>query len=177
MVCIVAGILSLMQHLKILQETPELYSPKCCPHCGKLGVWMHGHYPRKADRSPRGELNPIFIQRFFCPHCQKTCSVLPECIPPRRWYLWHVQQLIFLNLLSGKSLQAVSQLASPSRSTCRRWWDQLKDRFLLHRDALCAHISELGQAINFNHFWQLCLAQLSLDRAMLLCNLVGVVIP
>lgn len=176
MVCIVAGILLLTQHLKVLQESPEDYLPNYCPHCGKLGIWPHGHYSRKADRSPKGELNPIFIPRFFCPHCQTTCSVLPECIPPRSWYLWCVHQVVLLNLLSNKSLHAVSQLVQPSRSTCKRWWNKFKDRFLLYRDALCAHMNELGCAIDFSHFWQLCFTHMSLDHAMLLCNLAGVAI-
>jgi hypothetical protein len=177
MLCIVAGILLLAQHVTTLKEKSECYCPTCCPYCGKLGIWSHGHYPRKADRSKTGELNPIFIPRFFCPNCQKTCSTLPECIPPRRWYRWCIQHVVLFNLISNKSLHAVSQLVQPSRSTCRRWLTGFKDKFLLHRDALCAHMSELGHAIDFNHFWQLCLTHISLDRAMLLCNLSGVAIP
>lgn len=177
MVCIVAGILLLAQHIKTLQKTPEYYSIDRCPHCGKSGVWHHGHYSRKADRSSSGELNPIFIPRFYCPACKHTCSILPECIPPRRWYLWCVQQAVLLNVIFGKSLHAVSRLIQPSRSTCRRWWHGLKDKFLQHRDALCAHLNELGRAIDFGDFWQLCFDHLSLDRAMLICHRAGVAIP
>jgi hypothetical protein len=177
MTCIVAGILSLMQHLKTLQETPEYYHPSYCPHCGKSCIWPHGHYSRKSDRSKAGELNPIFIPRFFCPYCGKTCSVLPQCIPPKRWYLWYVQQLALFKLISGESLRAVSQSVQPSRSTCRRWLNWLKGRFLLQRDVLCTSISELGRSIDFRHFWQVCLEKISFEQAMLLCHQSGVALP
>jgi hypothetical protein len=221
MVHIMAGILTLVQHLSIQQENSKSYTPNCCPHCGKSTMWFHGYYSRKADRSKMGELNPIFIPRYFCPYCQKTCSVLPECLPPRRWYLWCVQQLILKELILNKSLHSVSQSAtlpaekspesterldssekrlqksspetlakgleattgitgqsvSPSRSTCRRWWNHFKTKFLFYREALCAHISELGRHSDLNSFWSSCFSQMSLDRAMLLCHLAGVLIP
>ena len=49
---ILPGIHSLEQHLEHLQSEPEAYRPEYCPHCGKAGVWRHGHYARKA---PAGE--------------------------------------------------------------------------------------------------------------------------
>jgi hypothetical protein len=85
---IVPGIGTLAQHLKQLKEAPETYRPKRCPHCGKAGVWCHGAYTRKSDCEGRGDdcLNPVPIPRFYCCHCRRTCSALPECIPPRRWF-------------------------------------------------------------------------------------------
>jgi transposase-like protein len=173
---IVAGVLSLAQHIKIHQHPSKMNRPSCCPYCGKSNVWAHGDYPRKSDRAT-GEFNPILIPRFFCPNCQKTCSALPECIPPRRWYMWYTQQLVLLDLLLGKSLNSVSQTREPSRSTCRRWWERLKEQFLLHRDALCGHLNELGRSIDFSDFWKHGLFFMSLDRAMLLCHVAGVAIP
>jgi hypothetical protein len=176
---IVSEITDLNQYLSVLNEAVESLRPKCCIHCGMANPRHHGHYDRKADReNPKStSLNPIPILRFYCPHCKHTCSVLPECIPPRRWYLWSVQHMVLLLLALGNSLRAVASRASPSRSTCRRWWNRLQDRFLKHRDALCAKISELGQAIGFNDFWSRCFAKMPLSRAMLVCHLAGVVIP
>lgn len=176
---IVSGIATLEQYLFILQEAVESLRPKCCIHCGMLNLRHHGHYDRKSDRenSEEHSLNPVPILRFYCPHCKRTCSVLPECIPPRRWYVWSVQHIVLLLLILGNSFRVVASRASPSRSTCRRWWNRLKDRFLQHRDALSAQISKLGHAIDFNAFWNSCLAEISLDQAMLVCHLAGVVIP
>ena len=47
---ILPAIDSLNQHLYHLEHHPEAYCPQRCPHCGMEGVWVHGHYLRKADR-------------------------------------------------------------------------------------------------------------------------------
>ncbi len=51
----VAGIISLSQHLSAVHSTPDLYRPACCPSCGLGRVWHHGHYVRKSDRSAAPE--------------------------------------------------------------------------------------------------------------------------
>ena len=180
MIHIVAGIVSLVQYLQLLKDDPESYRPEFCPHCAKAGLWHHGFRYRKADRDNNNctsSLNPIPILRFYCPACEHTCSVLPECIPPRRWYLWCVQQLVIIKLLSGISVNTTSHTYSPSRSTCRRWWYRLKEEFLGHAHALRSFFSELGQCQSINEFWPACLEKISFARAMLLCHQHGVVIP
>ncbi|WP_226382967.1 DUF6431 domain-containing protein [Burkholderia mayonis] len=57
-------------------------------------MWGHGCYDRKADRSADGQLNPVSVPRFRCPSCRRTCSRLPLCICPRRWYGWALQQQV-----------------------------------------------------------------------------------
>lgn len=179
MYTIVANILSLKQHLETFSQKPENYRAKCCPACGKNGLWGHGCYYRKADRSPQPTLNPIPIQRFICPQCKKTHSALPECIPPRRWYLWMVQQSVFALLLVGKSFRFVSRMLNnlPSRSTCKRWWGSLKDKFLSQAQALRTLITDLGRHPDFAAFWQACLKIIPLSQAMLSCHQQGVEIP
>lgn len=176
---IVANILSLVQHKKTLIETPERYRSSCCPYCGKAGLWPHGTYPRKADReSGAGEsLNPILIPRFFCPSCQKTCSTLPECLPPKRWYLWEIQQVALLAVLMGKSLSAIAKELLPSRQTVQRWNTRFAEQFHLHKDVLCNLFFELGQAVEFGGFWQTFFNQRPLSTGMRLCHVAGVPIP
>ena len=178
MIAILPHILSLLQYVTILKEKKHTRL-KYCLCCGKEGLWFHGHYHRKPDREKRSDesLNPVIILRFFCRYCKKTCSQLPECIPPRRWYLWEVQQSVISLLLSGASLRTASRLLTPSRSTCRRWWHRLKEQFLLHGDTLRTHLSELGRTFTFNGFWQACFQKISLGKAMLLCHQTGVAIP
>jgi hypothetical protein len=66
---------------------PEAYRPDSCPHCRLAGLWCHGCYYRKADRSAGVEShNPVAVLRFLCRSCLRTCSRLPLCIAPRRWY-------------------------------------------------------------------------------------------
>jgi transposase-like protein len=170
---------SLIQYLSEIKLNPEQFRPEQCPCCGKSGVWLHGSYPRKADRSnnPDESLNPFFIQRFFCPHCRRTCSVLPECLPPRRWYLWEVQQAALALLLAGKSLYAAAKKLTPSRQTLGRWHDRFVKQLYLHKDALCNHLADLGRTTGFSDFWAVSLKELSLAQAMRLCHVSGVTIP
>jgi len=176
---IVAGITSLIQHINVSKEDSKRYRPACCSSCGNLGLWRHGSYPRNPHRphAPGQSLNPISIQRFYCPVCHKTCSVLPECIPPRRWYMWDIQQAVLLLCLSGKSLYAVAKEVAPSRPTIARWLARFKEQFRLHKDTLCNHVVELGRTIDFSDFWSTCFKQLSLGAAMRLCHVSGVHIP
>lgn len=85
---IVAGIACLFQYSELIKNKLNVIRPDRCLYCGRLKVWLHGGYPRKADRTNSTDsLNPVMIQRYYCPECYKTFSVLPECLPPRRWYL------------------------------------------------------------------------------------------
>jgi hypothetical protein len=120
MALILPGIHSLEQHHRRLCVQPEDYRPERCPHCGKAGVWCHGAYSRKADREGRCDacLNPVPIPRFLCPHCQGTCSRLPQCLAPRRWYGWAVQQAVLAALVAGHS---VRQGVGSSRRAAGRW--------------------------------------------------------
>ena len=176
---IIPGITSLTQYLNTLIGAMGVFRPERCVHCTLLAPRRHGHYDRKPDRenSDSNSLNPIPIFRFYCAGCKHTFSILPECIPPHRWYLWSVQQMLLMNVLLGNTLHAIAAQMRPSRSTCRRWWNQLKDRFLQQRDALCAQCVDLGRSIDFHDFWNTCFTQMSLDHAMLLCHLQGVEIP
>lgn len=89
MTLILPRIFSLVQHIMALQRAPESYRPDRCPW-GHTKVWCHGCYTRKSDRKDLDQpcLNPVAIPRFLCPECRCTCSTLPECTPPRSWYLW-----------------------------------------------------------------------------------------
>lgn len=142
-----------------------------------LAAWVLR--PRKADRSqgPGESLNPINIQRFYCPACKKTCSALPECIPPQRWYLWEVQQTALLLWLSGKSLCRISKEVVPSRHTLARWMKRLRGRDRLHKGALCTHFVVLGRTSDFVDFWVTCLKKISLGAAMRICHVSGVIVP
>ena len=61
---IVFASLTLEQHLRAVVSTPQTYRPERCPHCGFGGLWGHGFYDRKADRSSQAELNPVPVPRF-----------------------------------------------------------------------------------------------------------------
>lgn len=171
---ILADISSLGQYLQLFYQE-SLDFPKTCPHCGYKGLWHHGHFFRKADRCKSHDLIPI--QRFYCRSCERTCSVLPECIPPRRWYLWEIQQTVLLLFLIGKTCYAISKAVVPSFHTIREWLARFEDQFLLHKDALCNLFIGLGCTTHFVNFWHACLQKLSLGSAMRLCHVSGVEIP
>jgi len=179
MYLILEGILSLVQHNQTLLADSEQYRPARCAQCGRSGLWCHGSYPRQSDYDNSGSesLNPVAIPRFYCPHCSATCSVLPECIPPKRHYLWLMQQIIFQLYLSGNSYQSISQQTKPSRWTISRWCRRLKDCYLIHADHLRSKLSVLLTIHGFQHFWQTLLEHLDLSSAMVSLNHAGVAIP
>jgi len=177
-VYILAGIMSLMQYMTQCHDG-KIAGPACCPQCNRANPWGHGGYPRKPDRlnSPSESLNPIWIQRYYCPGCHKTCSALPECIPPRRWYLWETQQTAMLLFLLGHSARAIEKQVKPSRHTIKRWVTRLMAQFKVHKDALCVHLPSLGLFIEPISFWPHVFNKLPLSTAMHLCHVSGVPIP
>lgn len=175
---ILAGIMSLLQYIEQGHDG-ILERLGCCPGCGRANPWCHGCYPRKSDRiNPAGEsLNLIYIQRYYCPGCNKTCSVLPECIPPRRWYLWETQQEAILLFLLGNSSHAIEKKVKPSRHTIKRWVAWLMVQFKAHKDTLCTHFPSFGLFTEPTGFWKHVFSKLSLSTAMRLCHVAGVSIP
>jgi transposase-like protein len=177
---ILSDILSLTQYLSLLKKKKSdcICNATPCPHCGILNPWRHGYYKRKSDRlSSARSFNPIPVQRYFCPACNKTFSVLPECIPPHRWHVWEAQQVALLLLLAGKSVYATAKEIAPSRHTITRWLARFKEQFLLHKDAICNHITALGRTVDFAGFWESCLKKMPLSKAMRLCHVAGVLVP
>lgn len=164
---IVASITSLYQHLEAVAKNPEAYRPDACPHCQLGGLWRHGSYPRKADRCVGGESrNPVLVLRFLCRECLRTCSRLPACIAPRRWYDWAVQQVVLLMLLAGVSVHGCSRHAGCTRRTVRRWRDWMdtgSERFAF---VLRSRFAELGRFADHESFWRHVLDSLSLAQAM-----------
>lgn len=163
---IVGSIPSLAEHLIAVVTDAELYRPEACPHCRRAGVWRHGRYHRKADRSAGGSLNPVPVLRFLCRACARTCSRLPACIAPRRWYDWVVQQAVLLLLLGGMSLRGCARCAGRDRRTVGRWRDWLRERGEQFAFFLRSRWPELGRAADFESFWRNVIDELSLQQAM-----------
>jgi hypothetical protein len=165
---IVGSIVSLAQHLATVFTDPEVYRPAACPYCGRGGLWHHGCYHRKADRihSDEESLNPVPVRRFRCPGCSHTCSRLPACIPPRRWYDWFVQQAVLLLLLCGASLGDCERCTGRPRDTVRRWRDWLRDRGDEFTLFLRSRFLELGRLTDFESFWRHVMEGMSLQQAM-----------
>jgi transposase-like protein len=180
MFSILAGIYSLIQYkTEFVIGLNKEFRPTRCPCCGRENSWRHGPYVRNADRlnNSCNSLNPIFIQRYFCPSCKKTCSVLPECIPPRRWYLWETQQEAIILFLLGNSARAVEKQVKPSRHTIMRWVAWLIVQFNLHKDTLCNYFPSFGLFTEPVAFWKHLFDKLPFCTAMRLCHVSGVPIP
>ena len=178
---ILAGIPSLAEYKARL---PQLDICRTCPDCGlAAALHRHGRYDRKSYRQSESDksFNPVNILRFICKFCRKTCHALPECMPPRRWYLWKVQQAVILAWLAGSSWNFISQKFKIARSTCRRWVQHLQSKFPLRSDVLKNTASGISQKLVYcfevKPFWQTCLTHIDLSRAMLLCHRAGVYIP
>jgi len=175
---IIPDITNLPDYFFNFDDIMDQYHNDCkpCPHCGAHSLWKHGFYERKPDRET-GEYNFTLHQRYICRYCHKTCSVLPECIPPRRWYIWKIQQSALSQYLSGISIKSIAKSILPSRSTVSRWIDELKEKFLVYADTLKSLVPSLGYYSNFNSFWQGCLDQWSLSSIMLTLNNHGLDVP
>lgn len=176
---IVSAIYLLAVYLEALKTNPEQFRPAACPHCGHAGVWCHGHYGRKSDYENSGarSLNPIPILRFYCKHCCRTCSTLPECIPARRHYPWLIQQGVMVSLISGMSFTKISKKAKPSRWTIARWFNRWQAQFLDHASHLRTLLPSLGQITDFNNFWKSVLNKWALSSAMLRLHYAGIIVP
>ena len=176
---ILAGVTSLVQHVQEIKTHPRLYRPESCIYCGNQSLWGHGSYLRKADRQISSEEreDPVAILRFYCPRCKRTCSVLPECIPPYRWHLWALQKAVLLLYLSGKSLKQIADECIATRWTIKRWWDRLVTKFTVHSFHLKSIDVCLGYADDVKDFWRQCLDKFDLSKIMLTLNNLGEIIP
>jgi len=169
---IVASVTTLEQHIEAVKQTPEMYRPLCCPHCGIKIVWQHGCYYRKADRRASGEcsLNPVLILRYCCSACRRTCSRLPLCIAPRRWHNWSVQQSVLEQLLNGFSLRHCARCSVADRRTIGRWWHWLGDCGQTFEFHLRSRVPELGRAAGRGDFWRQVFKSMGLAAAMALLD-------
>jgi transposase-like protein len=174
---IVFAYLTLEQHFRAVISTPESYRPDRCPHCGNACLWGHGFYDRKADHSGRAELNPLTVPRFLCPACSRTCSRLPLCICPRRWYCWARQQLVLSLLLLGMSLRRTAAVSGLARHTVRRWWCWLQANSANFAFHLRSRFAELGRATDTASFWRACFTRMSLCCAMAWLDHDGHAVP
>lgn len=104
---IAKGIKTIPEYLKVVGNDPNRLHPDHCPRCGFNKLQFHGSYNRKPDRSGNSAttLNPVPIMRYACLGCAKTCSTLPECIAPRRWYLWSIQQAVLIFLFKKNQFE------------------------------------------------------------------------
>ena len=168
---VVAGITSLEQHEERLDQRPDIYRPPCCPHCGIKVVWRHGGYYRKADMYNRGEANrnPVPILRYCCSACRRTCSRLPECIAPRRWYHWGVQEVALCSALKSVASPS-SPYPTPARRTVGRWYHWLQERTRHFRFLLTSRFPDLGRIGDDTGFWLGVFDTLGLSRAMAWCD-------
>lgn len=168
MFSIIADLLSLAQHKDTLETQLEAYRIKKCLHCGAGGLWRHGFRYRKSDRENPWEKteNPVPILRLYCRRCRRTCSVLPECIPPRRWYQWFIQSYALVECLAGSSFNKISQKINPSRWTISRWIHHFEDSFLEQALYLKTWDPSLGYYSSFEQFWSILLGKIPLSKAM-----------
>ncbi|MBK9440645.1 MAG: hypothetical protein IPN53_04730 [Comamonadaceae bacterium] len=164
---ILVSITSLDEHVNAVAMNPDLYRPQACPHCEYSRLWNHGCYYRKADRSGLGQsLNPVPVLRYLCASCKKTCSRLPACIAPRRWYDWAMQQIVLMLMLTGCCVQGCADFSGRARSTVRRWSGWLTERGELFAFHLRSRFAELGRTPQGEAFWHHLLPDMGLMRVM-----------
>lgn len=68
--------------MQLRQSSVHGDRPKCCPHCSHGKVHIHDKYDRHSKADGRSDEDQQTIQRYFCPLCGRTCSVLPDDMLP-----------------------------------------------------------------------------------------------
>ena len=161
---------------------PLIIPPECCVYCKFTKLYAHGVYYRKPNRGIifNALIGLIPIKRFLCTKCRKTFHLLPECIAPFRWFSWKVQQHaldMFVNC--NYTWKEISQTSGASITTCKRWIFEFQSNFELHYDVLSnmPGLNILVEQHNFISFWNKCLTQIDLQRAMLLLYKSDIAIP
>lgn len=180
MIKIIAGIKTLSKHLEKLKSNRDDYCPSSCKKCCGLVIHSHGCYYRKASRDSHLDDadNPIPIPRFRCKGCGITFSCLPECIPPRRWYTWSVQEEALSQLLTLKNFTQGAKKLVPSRRTLSRWWDAWKRDHPVYADLIQAQYPTLGRlTAKFGDFWRTCLSRFTLANVMRVLYNQGAPVP
>jgi transposase-like protein len=173
---IFSSICTLTQHIQHVSERPQDYAPESCVHCGGRVLHKHGNYFRQADRSS-GALNPVAIPRFRCARCRKTCSTLPEFLPPRRWYDWNLQEQTLKLCIAGFSYKAIAKKLLPGRTTIARWMHRFEERFCYHADHLRQKMASLCVFSEWKLFWKNCFEKISLSKAMYHLHTAKIIIP
>lgn len=165
---ILGAITTLEQHFVEIANGGDVYRPLNCPHCQASGLWRHGCYCRKADHAACSDeaRNLVPILRFLCRLCSRTCSGLPACIAPRRWYGWGIQQLVLLMVMAGIPLLQCCQQTGRARSTVRRWRDWLHARTDSFSFFLRSRFPDLGRVYDPAAFWPQVMSAISLAQAM-----------
>jgi len=163
------------------ESKPSDDKPDCCPHCHHPVIHHHGHYERKPDRGHldyNTSLNPVIIKRYRCVNCQHTFSALPECLPPRRWYPWDMQEHVLKAAVAGDSKNAISKCLTLSRRTIGRWLSRFTEQWQKLQHHFKARWPDLGYvAGTFAGFWQALLQHSSLASAMHYLHTCGAYIP
>ena len=182
MFIIIPGVSSLAKYCQQIAEPTSALKQQesnACPHCHAGTLVKNGFYHRKASRTNEDsiKLNPVPIQRYLCKSCKRSCSALPECIPPRRWYLWDIQSKVLSLFISGKSYRAIARLLLPTRSTIARWIKRFNSQWLLYADTLRQHLPAVCHSQKFKPFWATVLGQCSLASVMCHCHQAGIEIP
>jgi transposase-like protein len=177
---VLAGLLTLDDHLSELEQNPNSYRPSNCPDCGSSGLWRHGVYYRKNQVTDlqKGSLceKKTPVLRFRCNKCNHTCSVAPEYVSPRRWHSWIVQQAVFSLLLAGNSLRATRGALGglmpipPSICAIHQWWRNLRSSFLIHQFHVCDTHPEIRLQIGFENFWKAVLEKIPLSSAAIILH-------
>jgi transposase-like protein len=164
---IVASFTTLDEHIAAVATRPDAYRPRLCPHCRAGGLWGHGCFQRKADRTTSAlSRNPVPVPRFLCVACRRTCSRLPLAIAPRRWYDWTVQQTVLGMLWVGWSTRTCSRTLGRARRTVGRWRDWLRARSSEFAACLCSRDPELGRWPDTAALWRHVIDAWPLARAM-----------
>ena len=175
----IGSVHTLAQHFLTLHIDPSAYRPKRCPQCKHGVLWAHGVYYRQGDRSLISENRCVLIPvpRFCCPHCNTTCSRLPACLSPRRWYPWSAQGLAQLLVLAGTPLTRIREWVGASADTIRRWRVRLAERTKTFEFHLRSVFPDLGRHGQRDAFWSAALREPGLSEAMVTVCRLGEAVP
>lgn len=119
---------------------------RACPGCQKGRLWRHGCFERWVVGP--GISRRLPIQRFRCPHCRITVSLLPDFVSPYSSYLLCVRaQAVADRLDQGLTYSQIALRQGQNQSglcpeTVRQWVHQTRGLLALLEPFL---VRELGR--------------------------------
>lgn len=100
--------------------------------------------------------------------------MLPECIAPRRWYLWQEQEECLKAFFNGLSARSIAKRFLPSRQTVKRWVEWAFESFKEFRPDLQSRFPFLGYESGPVGWWKKLLGKIRLSEAMVILNRLGI---
>ena len=172
---------SIDHYMDDAKNNPTKLYPESCINCGSTDFVLNGFYPRKSENRGKDiqiKNGTLEIRRCKCKGvCAGSYSILPSIIPPLRWYLWCMQQLVLMLCIAGVSIHQIAKQATVARSTVRRWISWGKCKWAMFCNELMLDLPYLSGITSCSQFYKRIFEKWKLSDVMCKLHHLGIVVP